>query len=72
MRTLVPPPPSLHCDFCHGELRLKQIDPVGPLSLEWDIEILVCSKCGHEQSHRVSHDLFAAHTSSNKSHANVG
>jgi hypothetical protein len=40
MRTLVPPPPSLHFDLCHGELRLKQIEPLGPLSLELDIEIL--------------------------------
>ena len=72
MRTLVPPPPSLHFDLCHGELRLKQIEPLGPLSLELDIEILVCSKCGHEQSHRVSHSRYAAHTASNMSTAKVG
>jgi hypothetical protein len=72
MRTPVPPPPSQHCDICHGELRLKQIEPVGPLSLELDIEIFVCAKCGHEQSHRVSHDPYAAHAASNVSHAKMG
>ncbi len=65
MRNLVEPPPSLHCDLCHGELRLKQIEPAGPLSLELDIEIFLCAKCGHEQSHRVSHNHYAAHTASN-------
>ena len=27
MRNLVQPPPSLHCDHCNGELRLKLIEP---------------------------------------------
>lgn len=72
MRTLVPPPPSLYCDHCRGELRLKQIEPVGPLSLELDIEVFVCTKCGHEQSHRVSHNHYAAHTASDVSHVKVG
>ena len=61
MRNLVQPPPSLHCDHCHGVLRLKQLVPDGPSSLEIDVEIFVCAKCGHEQSHRVSHDPYAAH-----------
>src|ERR1022692_1885544 len=65
MRTLVPPPPSLHCDLCRSELRLKRIDPGGP-SLEWDFEIFVCIKCGHEHSFRVSHDRYAAHSRSDK------
>ena len=26
MRNLVQPPPSLHCDLCNGELRLKLIE----------------------------------------------
>jgi hypothetical protein len=26
MRKLVQPPPSLHCDLCNGELRLKLIE----------------------------------------------
>ena len=64
MRTLVPPSPSLHCDFCHGELRLKQLVPDGP-SFEFDVEIFVCEKCGHEQSHRVMHDFYSARTGSN-------
>ncbi len=72
MRTLVKPPPSLHCDHCHGELRLKQIEPVGPPSLELDIEIFVCAKCGHEQSFEVSHNHYAAHTASKMPTAKVG
>jgi hypothetical protein len=71
MRTLVPPPPTLHCDLCHGELRLKQIDTDGSV-FDFDIETFVCVKCGHEKAHKVIHDPYAAHTSSNKSHANVG
>ena len=27
MRNLVEPPPSLHCEYCHGELRFKRIEP---------------------------------------------
>lgn len=71
MRTLVQPPPSLHCDLCHGVLRLNRTDPDGPL-FEFDTEILVCAKCGHEQSYRVSHDRYAAHTASNMQPAKVG
>ena len=71
MRTIIPPPPSLHCDLCHGELRLKRLAPDG-LSLEFDVEIFVCAKCGHEQSHRLSHDPYAAHTASNTPPAKVG
>jgi hypothetical protein len=26
MRNLVQPPPSLHCDLCNGELRIKLIE----------------------------------------------
>src|SRR5690348_3644309 len=36
MRTLVQPPPSLRCDLCHGELRLKQLAPDGP-AFDFDI-----------------------------------
>lgn len=64
MRYLVQPPPLLRCDLCHGELRLKELVPDGP-SFEFDIEILVCAKCGHEKSHRVGHDRYVAHTASN-------
>ena len=58
MRTLVQPSPSLHCVLCHGELRLKQIEPDGP-SFEFDVEIFVCVKCGYEHSHRGFHDPYA-------------
>jgi hypothetical protein len=71
MRNLVQPPPSLYCDFCHGELRLKRIDPDGPF-LELDTEIFVCAKCGHERSYRVSHDRYAAHTACNMPPTKVG
>ena len=71
MRNLVQPPPSQHCDLCHGELRLKQLLPDGP-SFELDVAIFVCAECGHEQSHRVSHDPYAAHAESNKPAAKVG
>ena len=61
MRNLVQPPPSSHCDLCHGELRLKLIEPnSSPFDL--DIEMFVCAKCGHEQAHAISHDHYAAHT----------
>jgi hypothetical protein len=59
MRTIVQPPPSLYCDICHGELQVKQLVPEGP-SFEFDTEVFVCAKCGHEQSHRVIHDRYAA------------
>jgi hypothetical protein len=64
MRTLVSPSTSLHCDLCHGELRLKQLVPDGP-SFEFDVEIFVCAKCGHAQPERVIHDPYSAHTGSN-------
>jgi hypothetical protein len=65
VRNLVEPPPSLHCDLCHGELRLKQLLPYGP-SFELDVAIFVCAKCSHEQSHRLSHDPYVAHAASIK------
>ena len=70
MRNLVQPPPSLHCNHCDGELRLKRVEPAGsPFDL--DIEIFICSKCGHEQACSVSHDRYAAHTASNMPPAKV-
>jgi C4-type Zn-finger protein len=60
MRNLVQPPPSLHCDLCNGELRLKLIEPANSV-LELDAEIFVCAKCGHEQSHVVIHDHTTPH-----------
>jgi len=71
MRTLVQPPPSLRCDLCHGELRLKQIGPDGPV-FDWDIETFVCVKCGHEKAHKVVHDPYMAHTASKMPTAKEG
>jgi hypothetical protein len=34
MRDLVQPPPSLHCDHCNGELRLKLIEPTNSVNCE--------------------------------------
>ena len=61
MRTHVEPPPSLHCNDCHGELRLKElIEPVNG-TLELDEEVFVCEKCGREQVCIVSHDKYQPH-----------
>jgi uncharacterized CHY-type Zn-finger protein len=57
MRNLVQPPPSLHCEHCHGELRLKTIETVAPL--ESDVEVFVCATCGHQQSYAVHHDYHS-------------
>jgi hypothetical protein len=59
MRNLVQPPPTVHCDLCHGELRLKRTAPDGTSS-ELDVEIFVCAKCGRVKSYRVSHEPYAA------------
>ena len=69
MRTLVEPPPSSRCDLCGGELRLKLIESANRTldiepanhTLDLDNEILVCVKCGHEQSYTVSHNHTARH-----------
>lgn len=58
MRNLVQPPPSLHCELCGGELRLKRIEPAN-LVLDMDVEIFACSKCGHEQSYVVKQDHYS-------------
>jgi hypothetical protein len=55
MRTLVQPPPSSHCMFCSGELRLKQIESANRV-LDLDNEIFVCVECGREQSCTVNRD----------------
>ena len=65
MRNLVRPPPSLHCEHCDGELRLKLSEPSDPV-LDLDTEIFVCAKCGHEHLYVVGHNHYAAHTASNK------
>ena len=71
MRTLVQPPRTLHCDFCHGELRLERIDPDGPF-LDLDIETFVCVKCGHTKIHSVIHDRYVTHTASKTQTAKAG
>ena len=55
MRTLVQPPPSSHCKFCSGELRLKQIESANR-ALDLENEIFVCVECGREQSCTVNRD----------------
>jgi hypothetical protein len=60
MRTLVEPPPSLHCEVCGGELRLKQIETANR-TLDLDNEILVCIKCGHEQACTMNHNHTVRH-----------
>jgi hypothetical protein len=61
MRNLVQPPPSMHCERCDGELRFKRIEPDDPV-FDTEVEIFVCSKCGHVHSLPVIHDPYAAHT----------
>ena len=58
MRNLVQPPPSLQCDLCNGELRLKLIETTDKV-LDLDAEMFVCAKCGHEQSYVVRHDHYS-------------
>ena len=65
MRTLVQPPPSIHCDRCGGDLRLKLVKP----SLRTDgfeNETLVCETCSREQSCIVEHDKYSGPTSTDK------
>jgi len=59
MRNLVQPPPSVHCELCGGELRLKLIEASNDPLLDSDVEIFVCAKCGHEQSFVVGHNHYA-------------
>jgi len=60
MRILVEPPPSLHCELCHGELRFKRIEPDDPV-FEREVEIFVCIECGRVHALRTSHNPYAAH-----------
>ena len=60
MRTLIQPPPSLHCDLCGGELRLKLIEPADA-TFDLENEVFVCANCGHEQSYAVAQDPHAPH-----------
>jgi hypothetical protein len=56
MRALVDPPPSLFCDHCRGELRLKQLIELVDRIRDLDQEIFICVDCGREQSYLVKHD----------------
>ena len=59
MRNLVEPPPSTHCELCNGELLLKLIDPGNPI-FDTELEIFVCTKCGHHQTYEATHDRYCA------------
>ena len=71
MRNLVQPPPSMHCELCYGELRFKRIEP-DDSAFDMEVEIFVCSKCGHAHSHPVMHNHYAAHNASSMPPAKVG
>lgn len=60
MRTLVQPPPSMHCELCGGELRFKGIERDYPVDTE--VQIFVCEKCGHEHQHNLVHDRYSPRT----------
>jgi len=61
MRTLIQPPPSLCCDLCGGELRLKLIESADA-TFDLENEIFVCANCGHKQPYTVAHDRYAPHS----------
>ena len=61
MRSLVEPPPSLHCELCHGELRFKRSESDDP-TFDRQVEIFVCVECGRVHSHRMIHNPYAPHT----------
>jgi hypothetical protein len=59
MRAHVDPPPSLRCDLCNGELRLKKIEQhTSPL--ESDATTFLCAKSGREKLYRASRDPHSA------------
>jgi hypothetical protein len=71
MRTLVDPPPSLRCDLCNGELRLKKIEQ-DTSPFESEITTFVCAKCGRVKLYRVSRDPRSASRTSKKPPGNAG
>ena len=71
MRNLVEPLPSTHCEHCNGELLFKRIETDDP-ALDIEVQIFVCAECGHEQSHTVTHDPYAAHTAGSMPPDKVG
>lgn len=58
MRKLIEPPPSLKCERCSGELRLKLIHAADPVQ-NADVEIFACAECDHEQLYRVNRDHYS-------------
>jgi hypothetical protein len=62
MRRLVEPMPSMQCELCHGVLLFKRIEP-DALIIETEVAIYICVKCGHERSHRATHDPYTVHAS---------
>ena len=71
MRALVDPPPSLRCDLCTGELRLKKIEQ-DTSPLESDITTFVCAKCGRVKLYRVGRARYSASRASKKPPDNDG
>ena len=58
---LTQPPPSTRCPKCGGELRLKKIAVVDTV-IDLDVEVLICSSCGCEQSLKLIHEPLTPHT----------
>jgi len=71
MRNLVEPPPSLHCELCHGELRFDRIEPDGR-AFDMEVEIFVCVKCGRAHPRRMIHDPYAGRPARNIPRGKVG
>jgi len=71
MRNLVAPPPSTHCEQCHGELLLKLIKPGDPV-FDTELQIFVCAKCGHQQARKVTHDRYSAHVATSPPRRSMG
>ncbi len=60
MRNLVEPLPSMHCEHCGGELLFERVEPEDP-TLDIEVQIYVCAKCGYEYSRQLMHDPYTAH-----------
>jgi uncharacterized protein with PIN domain len=60
MRNLVEPLPSMHCEHCDGELLFERVEPDEP-TLDIEVQIYVCAKCGREYSRQLMHEPYTAH-----------
>ncbi len=60
MRTIVPPPPVSRCEHCHGELRLKRVEP--------DCQRFVCMECKREQTFRARGNPYASNLTGHAPH----